>query len=641
MEASGAKVVIADGEMGETQRRLGELFGSYKAEWLNERIFDLFTTPEYWPELETNRPCMLVGGRGTGKTTVLRGLSYEGQYALNGSDPGAARGLSYVGFYERVDTNRVRAFAGPELHDERWDRVFAHYLNLTMVARVAEFAAWYRGKVGGEDVLSTECCGETALSLNLNADAVTDVDSLRSAVRHAIVRFEASVNNIGEETQLHLSMQKAPVDAVMAGLEASLPGRQCFFILDEYENFSERQQRVVNTLIKHGGANWTFKIGVRELGLRSKETINADEQLNSPADYVHLNVGRVLSGAKFREFALQVCGDRLTAMRAPGFGQSESPQRSLPELLQPLTKEAEAERLGIAAVLKREKASVLPLLTSSEREVFEGQAPLWQLVALRKSPVPAERVQDVQRYLADRSAWKNRVNNYGYALLFSLRKGQGAGGVQKYYAGWDTYCTMAAGNIRYLLELVEQALLLHVRRGGALTVPVSAEDQTSAAQAVGRKNLGELEGLSVHGARLTKLVLSLGRVFQLFALDPEGHTSELNEFEIEGDVAPVDELVTSAVKHLALLRAPGTKMSSDPGDTRDFDYRLHPIFSAFFLFSHRKKRKFALTASDLLALTTEPGHAISAVVSAQNRDADADLPAQLELFSEFYGVGSA
>ena len=64
-------------------------------------------------------------------------------------------------------------------------------------------------------------------------------------------------------------------------------------------------------------------------------------------------------------------------------------------------------------------------------------------------------------------------------------------------------------NIRYLLELVVQSLLAHLQSGGNLSASVDPELQTKAAQQVGRKYLSELEGLSVHGARLTKLLLAL------------------------------------------------------------------------------------------------------------------------------------
>jgi hypothetical protein len=126
------------------EEQLNELFGNYRAEWLSGRIFELFTEPAYFPELITDRPCALLGGRGTGKTTVLRGLSYEGQLALRG-DGRTARPSTwqYYGLYYRVDLNRVSAFHGAELAREEWIRIFGHYLNLLSVGMVLRFLEWY------------------------------------------------------------------------------------------------------------------------------------------------------------------------------------------------------------------------------------------------------------------------------------------------------------------------------------------------------------------------------------------------------------------------------------------------------------------------------------------------------------------
>ncbi len=95
-----------NGENQSPSQQLSHLFGGYRAEWLKGQLFELFTEPTYFPELETSRPCILVGGRGTGKTTVLRGLSYEGQFALHGEEANKIKELSYYGFYYRVNTNR-------------------------------------------------------------------------------------------------------------------------------------------------------------------------------------------------------------------------------------------------------------------------------------------------------------------------------------------------------------------------------------------------------------------------------------------------------------------------------------------------------------------------------------------------------
>lgn len=188
---------------------------------------------------------------------------------------------------------------------------------------------------------------------------------------------------------------------------------------------------------------------------------------------------------------------------------------------------------------------------------------------------------------------------------------------------------------------MDQSLILHLQNGGTLSEPVTPVIQTIAAQNTGKKNLSELEGLSVHGAKLTKLLLGLGRIFQVMASDPAGHAPEVNQFylaedpssgEITEDISP---LLKAAVMHLALVRYPGSKLI-DEGDTKDYDYMMHPIYSPFFVFSHRKKRKMKITPRQLSGLILSPKETIRAILAQNNRIFDEDLPDQLLLFEGFY-----
>src|SRR5688500_6858433 len=94
----------------------------------------------------------------------------------------------------------------------------------------------------------------------------------------ARTRFEVFVNNVGDERDLPaLSMQGAPLDALLRNV-VQLPqfvGKHFFFLIDEYENLLDYQQQVLNTLIKHSGDVYTFKVAVRELGMRARSTLNA------------------------------------------------------------------------------------------------------------------------------------------------------------------------------------------------------------------------------------------------------------------------------------------------------------------------------------------------------------------------------
>jgi len=98
----------------------------------------------------------------------------------------------------------------------------------------------------------------------------------------------------------------------------------------------------------------------------------------------------------------------------------------------------------------------------------------------------------------------------------------------------------------------------------------------------------------------------------------------------------VEELLTSAVMHLALVRSPGTKLLAE-SDTREYEYMMHPIFAPFFVFSYRRKRKIRLGSEQLLGLVRNPGSSIAEILRGQNRtDVQDPLPDQLRLFEAFY-----
>ena len=200
---------------------------------------------------------------------------------------------------------------------------------------------------------------------------------------------------------------------------------------------------------------------------------------------------------------------------------------------------------------------------------------------------------------------------------------------------------MAAGNIRYFLELIDQSIAVHLDEQRSLSEPIDAKIQTSVAQRVGRKNLSELEGLSVDGAKLTKLVLGVGRVLQVMASDPFGHTPEVTQFHLTNSHKELDDetvrILNSAVMHLALLRTSGNKLV-DEADIAEYDYMLHPIFSACFVFSYRRKRKLSLQPHQLLELITNHKKAIREILADQNRNDDEALPDQLQLFNPYYDV---
>ena len=536
----------------EAQHRLSDLFGLYKAEWMENQLFELFTEPGYFGELRTRRPAVLIGGRGTGKTTVLKGLSYEGQLALSQGSPEIVREWDYYGIYYRVDTNQVTAFQGPEIEVRQWTRCFAHYMNLQLCLALLDFVQWYELRTMQQVIIERSELHKVCASLHL-VDC-TSLSELYAQLDLANTRFEAQVNNIADAFPTQLSLQKAPIDYLAHALRTThdFKGKQFFFLLDEYENFLDYQQQVVNTIVKHAPPDYTFKVGVRELGWRERGTLNPHERLTHPADYARIDIAEEFSGSTFADFALRVCKDRLARSELAGHGPFSTIQSALPRL----GIEDEATLLGVNE-RNRQFIDAVGDSSSPERAFVQGESPtmvfLMGFWSASGHGSPLEVVRDA---MDKPNEWQQRHGNYAHALLFTMRHGKR--GIRKYYAGWRVFLHLAGGNIRFLLELVHQSLLHHFQEQAerALDIPVDPKTQTLAAQQVGRKNLNELEGIGVEGAKLTKLLLGLGRVFEVLAEHPVDHAPEINQFSLAASESSIQEPAALAVDDSDAARHP-------------------------------------------------------------------------------------
>ncbi|MBY2988679.1 hypothetical protein [Rhizobium leguminosarum] len=618
---------------GKTEELRG-LFGSFRAEWLRERLFGLFNEPEYFPSLRDRRPCVLMGGRGTGKTTVLRCMSYEGQAALQRDDKAVWR-PAYVGLYHKINSNRVTAFQGPELSEQEWRKLFAHYINLVIGEMMLDYLEWRLAKTPSAKELSAAACARIAKSFGLAS--APNRPELAELVVGAKQALELYVNNL-DSGQPTLSMLQAPIDVLTGELSKLEADEAPFFyiLLDEYENFLDYQQVVVNTLIKHSSANYVFKIGVKELGWRMRMTLGS-EHLVAPADYELIQIERRLD-RNFNDFARQVCEARLKEWS----DKTGSPLLSLDALLPELPYDQEAKMLGVAdrvQALRRRLGQEVDRIHLKEIDDLQ----LYVFWSLEKQDYDRT-AKAVREFVAGSSHQRDRYSNYKYAMLFTITS-NGAK-ISKYYCGNRVFSTIARNNIRYYLHLVSTAIDFHQASGRGLGTAVSFADQTLAAREVGLQYLTELEGVTVQGVQLVKLILGFGRLFQILSRNPIGNAPETMEFSIkkrgpddDGVEAAVSQLITNAVMNLALVRSPGTKLAT-PTDVKQWDYSLHPIFSPYFNFSHRRKRKLDVSERELLSMVDAPQETIKLLLKGKAVLVDDEPPRQLQLFNEYYAGAS-
>lgn len=615
-------------------KRLNELFGSYRAEWLKGKVFDYFTEPSYFIELKDNRPCVLQGGRGTGKTTVLKGLSYQGQYALLNNSITELDNLDFIGIYHRVNTNHVRAFKDGGLGLDVWQKIFGHYFNLIMCREILQFMNWHKQQCANDEELSSISCHIIAQSLRFTNDC-RSFPSLLEGIEEKMYEFQSQINNIADGEIPLLSMSGDPIKILTekAAALTQFSNKMFYLLIDEYENLEDYQQMVVNTLIKHNSEDYTFKIGVRELGWRIKQTLNPQESLIDPADYVLFDITKKLTEeSRFDDFAKEVCQKRIQEL----IEDDKKGEFTIEKSLQSISMEEEA------ILLKVNDSKLMKGYLNLPKEILEQIDHLTPLNKFylahwaQSHDISLEEM--INRYIKNPSKSKSDYSNYKYSMLFKIRKGRGMVGIQKYYAGWQIFVLLAHGNIRYLMELVYRTYEKHINEENDLLSPITPSNQTLAAQEIGLKNLMELEGLSNNGAQLTKLLLGFGKIFNVLACSDGRIRPEVNQFCIKG-VQNSERLpiITDAVMNLALIRIPGNKLN-DEANTRESMYMLHPIYAPYFVYSHRKKRKLDVTEKELMDIIQNKKETITGILSrcdVSEQDYKSH-PEQLTLFDNYY-----
>lgn len=608
----------------EALSELSHLF-AHKAEWLHHDLYKLFKSPGYFKVLELNQSCILIGDRGTGKTSVLRGLSYEGQRRLSDTP---VEDWKFLGVYLKIEG--FNTLKGRGRTDEDWVISFSHYFNLIVCNIILKMILWHETSTGHQFTLNYTdwALFLESLSLPINSDKVFTIKSLIFDIELSITKFSKYTNNIQDSKYPtpEFSTLGQPIDYLVDVVYQLHPfsNKPIYIMLDEYEVFADYQQMVVNTLIKQSaGRKYCFKVGARVLGWREKKTIEG-QVLQAPNDYRLISIREDLGDENFREFAEQVCNQRLELLQKHLPSDQPPVELTVKNLLPHLPYAAEAELLGV-------KKLTNTILSNPELNVSEAQ--LDELEKLQPVLVWFAHEWGAHRKLSSTASlrnlleyprpWRHRLDNYLYASLFAIK----SGGRKKLYAGWDTYLLMARGNIRFLFQLLEAALSRQLQNEG-LNGPIDYIHQTDAASAVGKNNLSELEGVDVKGRKIMRLITGLGRVFQIFAEEPFNSGPEVNQFhvpELNGDTVESDEKVLEAKEilevsysHLGLMREQSNKLGRE--EARGFDYFVHPIFSAHFSCSFRKKRKTTIHATEILGLLHSQERTTQEIVARKNKN---------------------
>lgn len=313
----------------------------------DEQIMKLWVDPEgnFGKRLrpDSQLPMILLGGKGSGKTHLMRYYSYAIQHLQYGRRAMKERvaDAKYLGIYARCSGLNASRFSKKLFNESQWSTVFAYYLDLWLGQCILNTASEFIVDSGSRSELD-----EIAIA----SDLCELLDEPVSLTNPSVAGFSEHLQVL--QRQLDMKVNNAAFGRPFEPRIVTSPGRLIFGIpqklakvvpclrdilftlfIDEYEHLYEPAQRYVNTLVRERENPVTLKIGARLYGVRTYKTFSGDEELREGSEYELLNLDQALRDNEeaYSQFARKLCVSRvrfsLNGEFPEGWTEATAPER--------------------------------------------------------------------------------------------------------------------------------------------------------------------------------------------------------------------------------------------------------------------------------------------------------------------------
>lgn len=279
-------------------------------------------------------PMLLLGGKGSGKTHLMRYCSSAVQAARRGGDLAKAiEEDGYFGIYIRVDALNTDKFSDGGQPPDFWLRIFRMYFELWLVTTLISAFADYVTVAKPKFDEHAFAAAVTDLFDDDVSGLFVDVGSLSKYLTRVRKDIDSTVSNSllrGERPEVRITFSPGRlvfgIPELIARSVTTLSDVLIVYLIDEVENLTEDQQKFLNTLIRYRRGNTTIKVGALLYGIKTYDTTGAGEPIKRDAEYERVELDALLRERRveYSNFANRLVTKRL---RSYGFavGASDTP----------------------------------------------------------------------------------------------------------------------------------------------------------------------------------------------------------------------------------------------------------------------------------------------------------------------------
>lgn len=595
-------------------------------------------------DIKGSRPVFLIGGRGTGKTMVLKflGLEMQLKYFIRNtlqqsksiselSSEEMKKFLTkerFIGIYLRFKTTEYDSFKGEIA------RLFRPYLSIKIAEQIFEFLKIFKSfGLVHEDQEKKITDFFMKHIIEPKPKAESNFESSLELIREDILplfekilekRSFYSIDEIKRSYSIPLIIHKKIFyglpDLIFNELDY-LRGKNLFILLDELEYLNQYQTRCIGELIKNSDeTSVIFKIGSRYMP-KEIHVGESDEVLQEPHDLRVIHITDSLNAAHgkradYKKLIKNILNKRLhksnffktrgiTDMKQlfPNLSDEDEALALVRDRKEPLMREKHWNKFK--SFLRRTKSAeeiveIVDTLKYPDNPIIEK---LNMLLYYRKgSP------QEIKRICEEYS----RKGNMQYAnlyqknalnLLFQLHSDYRS---EKKYVGIDVFIHLSSGIIRNAIEICNQALNTAFNYGYD---PKEDNPVLAVYQDIGAKHHAKLQYDDIRripanlGFPVQEFINQIGTIFRAlhgdrYLVEPEPTHFETDYSEIKDEAKRVFD---AALRYSYLQRKP----PMDPkkfDETKNPDFLINRVFAPYFEISYNVRGRTYISASQIQSL---------------------------------------
>ncbi|WP_281227588.1 hypothetical protein [Flavobacterium aquiphilum] len=274
----------------------------------------------------SDMPMIILGSKGSGKTHIMKHFSFTAQSLRWKED--IINGLKkdgYLGIYLRCSGLNGFKFKDKGSNTtEDWQKIFSYYLELwlsqLLLKNIIKILEDRKLVIANEHIIALEILNlldTTEVSQNVKSFAhlVKYFNDLQKNIDYAINNKAFTKRSVSESVEILASPGSLifGIPEILSNEVVDFKNVKFLYLLDEYENFTDDQQKYFNTLIRERKNPACFKIGARRYGMRTYETLSAGEEIKAGSEFEVFDLDNIFRENKigYKKFINDICLKRL------------------------------------------------------------------------------------------------------------------------------------------------------------------------------------------------------------------------------------------------------------------------------------------------------------------------------------------